>query len=158
MEENTSQFETAFFEGFEYEVSDLHVVVDFDFREKSDLFWFQTESNVSTAVTTTSLDTFPFLDTGQDDLDQLAEKMLHVLIVQLCLYGNSVTARRNAPRGDTGLGLVGLDTDVGNSLHSHTGNMQKLRPFGSRPFHITVDSDAFHLGDVSKRDGLSQQS
>lgn len=102
----------------------LHIIVHLNLREQSHLLRLKTESDVTTAVTTATLHTLPILESGHDNIDQLSEEMQHVLTAQLGLGGNGITTGGDVPLGNAGLGLEGLDLDVGHGLQGHTGDVQ----------------------------------
>lgn len=136
----------------------LHIIVDFDLGEQSNALRHQTECDVTTAITRGTLDTLPILDTGQDDIDQLTEEVVHVLTLQLSLDSNGVTAWVNTPSSNTGPGLEGLDANIGNCLDGNTSNVQPRRVLGRSVLHVTVISDALDFRDVVELNGLAEQA
>jgi len=137
----------------------IHIVVDLKFREQSNILRNQTESNVTTAITTGTLDTVPILDTGQDDINQLAKEVVHILAVQLSLNSDRVTAGRNTPRSNVRLGLESLNANIGDSLDGNTSDVQPRRvPLSRGVLDITVDCDALDFRDVVELDRLAEKT
>jgi hypothetical protein len=136
----------------------LHVVVDLDFGEKSHVLGLKTERDVSAAITTGTLDTFPVLDSGQNNIDELPEEVEHILTAQFRLHRDGVSARRNTPSRNTGLRFIRLNADIGNSLNGHTGDMKPGRVLLSSLLDVAVDGDALELGYVVESDGFAEQS
>lgn len=140
------------------EKQDLHIEVHLNLREKSHVLRVKAESDIPTAVTTGSSDTRPILDLGHDNIDQLAEEMLHVLAAQLRLASNSISPWREAPSRNTGPRLEGLHADIRDSLHHHAGRVHVRRVSGGRILDIAVDCDAIDFGDVAEHDWLAEQA
>jgi hypothetical protein len=74
------------------QIQNSHIIVNLNLREHGNILRYQTEGNVSTAVTTATLDAGPILDTGQNHIDQLAQEVIHCLTLKLSLDSNSVAA------------------------------------------------------------------
>ena len=133
-----------------------HIVVHLNFGKQGHVLGIETESKVSTAVTTATLDTLPFFNPRHHDINQLPEEMLHILSTEIRLDRNGISTGCNTPGSHTSLGLVRLDTHVRDSLHCHTGDMQPRRVFLCSLLHVTVYRDPLDLWDVVEVDGLAQ--
>jgi hypothetical protein len=137
----------------------LHIVVDFNLWEQSNILRHQTESNVTTAITGGAFDTLPILDTGQDHIDQFTKEVVHILAIKLSLDSDGITTRRNTPSSNVSLGLESLNAHVGDRLDSDTSDVQPRRvPLKGSVFHVAVDGDALKFGDVVELDGLAEQA
>lgn len=135
----------------------LHIVVDLNLGEESNIFRLQPEGDIPTAITATALNPLPLLNPRHHDINQLPQKQLHVLPTQLCLGSHRISPRRNPPSRNTSLGLERLHPHIGNRLDRHPGHMQPPGILLRRLLHIAVDRNALDLGDIIKVDGLAQQ-
>lgn len=101
----------------------LRIVVDLDLGEESDVLGGETKANVSTGITRATLDTSPVLDLGHNNIDTFAQEVVHVLSLQLG-RDTQMLSLANAETSDRLSRLVGCDSDVGDGLDDHTGNVQ----------------------------------
>lgn len=101
----------------------LRIVVDLDFGEESDVLGGETKANVSTGITRATLDTSPVLDFGHDNIDALAQEVVHVLSLQLG-RDTQMLSLADAETSDRLSRLVGCGSDVGDGLDDHTGDVQ----------------------------------
>lgn len=60
----------------------VRIVVDLNLWEKSNILSGETETNVSAGIARATVDTPPVLDLRHDDIDTLAQKVIHVLALQ----------------------------------------------------------------------------
>lgn len=136
---------------------DLHVVVNFNLREESNILRFQPKGDIPTAIPTATLDTLPLLDSRHDDVHQLTQEMLHILASQISLDSYRISPGSNSPRRDTSLGLERLRARVGDRLHGHTRHMQPAGVLLRRLLDVAVHRDTLNPGYVIEVDGLAQQ-
>jgi hypothetical protein len=136
----------------------LHVIVDLNLREEGNLLLGQTEGNVPTAITASALYTGPILETGQHNVNELSEEVLHILAVKFCLGGHGVSARRDTPWSNARPRLVSLYTDIRDSLEGNTGYVKPGRVLSRGLLDVAVNGDPLELGDIVEGDGFAEEA
>jgi hypothetical protein len=136
--------------------NDLHVIVDLDLGERCNLFGGETKGDVARVVTRASLDTSPLLHLGHDNIDTLAQEVVHVLALQIASDGH-VLAGADAETGDGLFGGVGCRAHVCDGLHSHAGNVE-VGGVGDGALDHGVYCYPLDLGHVAECDFVPQQA
>jgi len=102
---------------------DLRIIVDLNLGKHGNILGSETKRDVSARVTRGTLDTLPVLDLGHDDVDTLAEEVVHVFSIQLSSE-TDILSLPNAEASDALPGLVCGGADVCDCLDDHTGNVE----------------------------------